>query len=1001
MSDILGELQRQIGSLDRQARRAARFKKLRSQLRDLELVVASESFAADAAALREAERALEATRGESVALEARVAARDADLETSRRTHVEREKELGLLSEQLYALRTAIQALESRSAYERRERTGLLELASEREGEIAQLDEQLVSHTTELAEVVRELGVVEARIAADQSELARREIELREHGDGLAAVQGRREALQARLVELSSEEAALRGRREALVERQRDLELRLRYRDDALEANALQLESLRRDEEGAGDRLRRALAEQDELQLLLAEQLRHQTEARAQSESLAAERDALQARLSQASARLESLREIERREALRAAALLERLPEASRSTIQGLLPEVLEVDDGLESAVEAALAGRLEAVLVNGAEAALHLIAHLRETGAGRATVLPLAKNERDPEPGFVPLGRPLANFVRVRGARGALVERLLRDVYLVDDLAAPIERFGVASPPAVFVTRAGELLDRSGVVTGGLSAPPGALSRAGDIRRLEAEVAELEERVRGVLRRTAEAAARQTALGGELENTRNRRHTAELAVVNLEKDLERMRERGKEAADAAQVQREDREALQGQLDRGAEEGSALAPRLEEIARERVRAADLREQLGAEIARRTRELEAVEQRLVQARIQLAELGAKRDQSGESRARLESSVADGRDWIARRREEVAGARERAAELERSADAAGRELALRIADEDQLRARQTALRESFEASAGEVEAAEQALRTAAREREALRDRLAQVELDAHDARSKCEQVSERIRERYDVDISAYQAPPEALQGDPETRARELEEVREALRTLGDVNLGSIEEYEEVSERFRYMSEQKTDLEQAIERLRSAIARINRTSRDRFRETFEAIRKEFDVIFPMLFQGGRADLRLIRRGSRRAGVRARHHRAAARQEAPERDAACRGARRRSRRWRSSSPSSASGRRPSACSTRSTRRSTRPTCCASASCSKMSHNTQFVLITHNSRRWRSPTCSTASPWRSPGCRSSSRSTSSATNCRSGVGTAPCRLRAT
>jgi chromosome segregation protein len=864
VTDILAELQRQIGSLDRQARRAARFKKLRAQLRDLELVVASEAYAADARTLADSERALAAARDESAALDARVAARDADLEAARRASLEREKELQLLSERLYALRTAIQSLESRSAYERRERTGLLELASEREGEIGQLEEQLVGHSGELAEVVRELAVVEARIAADQAELARRELELREQSDGLAGVQGRREALQTRLVEFSSEEAALRGRREALAERQRDLELRLRDRDEALEASALQVESLRREEEGTGERLRRALAEQDELQLLLAEQLRHQADVRALAESLAAERDALEKRLSQAAARLESLREIERREALRAAALLERLPEVPRSSIQGLLPEVLEVDDGLETAVEAALAGRLEAVLVNSAEAALQLIGHLRESGAGRATVLPLAKNERDPEPGFVPLGRPLSSFVRVRGARGALVERLLRDVYLVDDLSAPIERFGVASPPAVFVTRAGELLDRSGAITGGLGAPPGALSRAGDIRRLEAEVADLEERVRGVQRRSAEALARQSALAGELENTRNRRHTAELAVVNLEKDLERMRERGKEAADAAQVHREGREALQGQLDRGAEEGSALAPRLEEMGRERTRAADLREQLAAEIARRTRDLEAVEQRLVQARIELAELGARRDQFGESRGRLEAAVADARDWLARRRDEVAGARERAAELERSAESAGRELAQRVAEEDQLRARQTALREQYDSSSAEVEQAEQALRAASREREALRDRLAQSELDVHGARSKCESVSERIRERYDVDIASYQPPAEALGGDPEARARDLEELREQLRTLGDVNLGAIEEYEEVSERFRYMSEQKIDLEQAIERLRSAIARINRTSRARFRETFEAVDAEFQRIFPRMFEGGRAHLAL-----------------------------------------------------------------------------------------------------------------------------------------
>ena len=86
----------------------------------------------------------------------------------------------------------------------------------------------------------------------------------------------------------------------------------------------------------------------------------------------------------------------------------------------------------------------------------------------------------------------------------------------------------------------------------------------------------------------------------------------------------------------------------------------------------------------------------------------------------------------------------------------------------------------------------------------------------------------------------------------------------MRQALRSLGEVHLGAIEEYEQVSERCRYLAEQKADLELSIERLRGAIARINRTSRDRFRETFEAVDKVFQTVFPKMFEGGRAHLTL-----------------------------------------------------------------------------------------------------------------------------------------
>jgi chromosome segregation protein len=84
----------------------------------------------------------------------------------------------------------------------------------------------------------------------------------------------------------------------------------------------------------------------------------------------------------------------------------------------------------------------------------------------------------------------------------------------------------------------------------------------------------------------------------------------------------------------------------------------------------------------------------------------------------------------------------------------------------------------------------------------------------------------------------------------------------VRRKLEALGEVNLGAIEEHEELAERFRFLSEQKTDLETTVASLRDAITRINRTSRKRFRETFDAVNERFQKNYPRLFRGGKASL-------------------------------------------------------------------------------------------------------------------------------------------
>ncbi|HTO09304.1 MAG TPA: chromosome segregation protein SMC, partial [Myxococcota bacterium] len=862
VNDILVELRRQIGSLDRQAAKANRYKKLRAELRDLELVVAHESYASDSGRLREAERQLEALRAEGVGLDARAARADAELETARRAHLDRERELSRASEALYALRSQIQSLESRIGYEKRERAGLVSLADEREQELHELESRLAADGGALRDALARLAELEERVRADELELARRDTELHDHAERLAAAQGRREALHARLVELSADEASVGALADKLEERRAELELRLRDSEDAIEHGAQQVEEILRDEAGLEGRLRLGLAERDDHGRQLAESLRLAEKTREHERSLSRELSAERERLQLAHAQLESLREIEQSESRRAAELLERLPASERARVRGWLSEALRSADGYETAVEAVLAQRLEGLLVDDGATALDLLRQVRSGRLGRATVLALDAGRESANTGFVPLGRPLADFVSADARSAPVLHRLLRDVYLVDDLADAISRFGVDHPPATFVTRSGEVLDRSGALSGG-SGAPGALTRGAEIRRLSAATAELEPRVASLAAELTATTARIESLAREIENTRSRRHTADIAVVNVEKDLERMRERGKAAHDSLELSKIDKRGLTESLESLAEERVRALERRDELAREHNRAEAGRGELQLQLQNLARELERVEQRVVQARIELAELGARRDQETQARDRLQTAVGEGRERIERRREEVRGARERAAELARSAEQAQVELDAQIRLEEEQRRHQAGLRDAYDASASELESLEVEVRAATREREALRERLAAHELSVHDARMKLEQLVAGIRERYEVELGTF-SPAAELPGTPEERAAELERVRQALRSLGEVHLGAIEEYEEVSERCRYLSEQKSDLELSIERLRGAIARINRTSRERFRETFDAVDKVFQTVFPKMFEGGRAHLSL-----------------------------------------------------------------------------------------------------------------------------------------
>jgi chromosome segregation protein len=505
--------------------------------------------------------------------------------------------------------------------------------------------------------------------------------------------------------------------------------------------------------------------------------------------------------------------------------------------------------------------------------------------------------------GFVPLGRPLLECVRVRPGFEAVARRLLGGVHLVEDLGEAVRLYGRGRIPASFVTAGGDLLGRDGVMRGGAGVGGGVLARSREVRELASEVEALANERAAAERRAREAEVALGAASDELENLRSRHHTAALAVASHEKDLERSRERGKAIVEAREGRAEERSSFLA-------ESRTLRDEIE-------RSDGLLAAGREERARRQRELEAVGLRIGSAGRELARLEALAgERRAEHRARAEGgerlrvSLEGARhragelaEWAERRLRETRLAEARREELSRSLAEAEASLAAQLEAEEAARREADAARDVYERLAAEARALEEEGRELRLRLTEERERAQQVELELRERELRLVHLEEQVRDRWGVDIASWKAPVPALGAEPavedvaegaaeggedgeESEAREtaraaraqaealaldapgrrarLEEVRSGLESLGEVNLGAIEEHEELRERFRFLSEQKADLETSIGQLRDAIQRINRTSRKRFRETFEAVDARFQQNFPRLFRGGKARLSL-----------------------------------------------------------------------------------------------------------------------------------------
>ncbi len=930
VNDVLGEIKRQISTLERQAKKAARYKRLQETQRVLELSLAADERTSLLNEVEHESGSLGTLKDQMIALEANLAERELAAEEHRIAQAVAEKAVTKGAEKLYGLRSEIKNLEGRIELARRERDNLEESSESRKGELATLAEQLANAEQEHRGAKGELDQLERGLDQEKAAIETAEREVQTAQESLRTFEADRDTKNTAHVELLTSVARIEDRIANLSDRQSAIDQRMRGVDADVEAQQSQAAEAGIEQGSLEEGLRNLLLDRDRLQDQLREAMRVHGETQEAVRSATEASQAASKSAQTSHARYESLREVvEGRQDIGEGAqhLLSGGEEvADQLGLRGLVRELIEADPEVERAVEAVLADRAEAIVIQETGGALAALNKLRQEGAGRG-VFVVQHSQPEVLGGAVTLGDPLLKQVRPRAGSEGVARALLGDVYLVDSLERAFEHFGTERLPATFVTPNGDLATPDGIVIGGgESSASGMLTRAREVRELEVEVARLQitsDEVQAARERSETALARA---GEELENLRNRHHTAALAVANHEKDLERSTEKVKRIGEAQETRVAERSDLLGEQASVVDDLATLARNLEDRRGERGESQRAVDAIGLQISSSGRELSRRESRVAELRVAYRARDEHRLRLRETATRAEQSERETRIWIERRNEEIETARVRRETLLEEIGVAEGELAVQLQAEEIARVESDTLREAFEETSGKVTEIESTARTLRGDLGAAREKTSQAELKLSEARMRLDHQASTVRERWDVAIEKWKLPtleelsagveldtsPTALAAEGEAEApadvtadaqaeesadsdtnedealspasalreakrnvelamlpmperkRESEKVRKSLQSLGDVNLGAIEEHEELAERFRFLSEQKDDLEGTINSLREAISRINRTSRKRFKETFELVSQRFSENFPRLFGGGKASLEL-----------------------------------------------------------------------------------------------------------------------------------------
>ena len=541
-------------------------------------------------------------------------------------------------------------------------------------------------------------------------------------------------------------------------------------------------------------------------------------------------------------------------------------------IHGVVADIISTEKKYEVAVETALGGSIQNIVTDSEQTAKQLIEYLKKNKYGRATFLPLTSvgsrggfNQEAAlrEPGIIGLADSL---VHVEPQYRGLASYLLGRVVVAENIDCAIALARKFRYSLRIVTLEGELLSAGGSMTGGaFKNSSNLLGRRREIEELEAACKKALVRVdeiqkdlslnEGLLTEERENLERLRAAGQEAILKRN---TIQIGIAGLE-------EKKTEIAESSTDMVRENQDLEEQL-------REIGRSQEQLREEEERLEGQNAQTSREIERLTGELERARQDSDARRQELS--GAQMETSG-----LHQRHQFALENIRRVREEMRRLDEEKRELSQGAGGSSQAIASREAEIGQLREliestgrKSVQLEEEIEKARQEKEAQTARQNTFFARREEISGEMGRLDKELLRLQNQSEKLSERMESYVNYMWSEYELTrqgAEALRDEdaPELGQlkRRLEELKSAIRSLGNVNVNAIEDYKEISERYEFMKTQHGDLVKAEEALLKIIEELDAGMRRQFEEKFREIQREFDKVFKEMFGGGSGKLELL----------------------------------------------------------------------------------------------------------------------------------------
>ncbi|UCF00170.1 MAG: chromosome segregation protein SMC [Planctomycetota bacterium] len=873
LADILGEVQKQLRSVKYQAGKARNYLQYRQRLKELQVNYSLTEYHKIVTNSSEKKASLSQLEEQFAGIAAEIARQDSLMSKLVEEKIETENKLNRTGNSLVATESKIEQELQRIEFLR--------------SRISELQQRKESAEQRIQKLQEQEGLFEGNLTQYRDELSEGEKTLKEKKRSVEEFQ---KAIERVSAECASLEAELEDEKSGII----DIVRRTAQLHNEVQSISVYRSNLTNQKDRLGDRAERV---RGELEKLLTEKAQHRARLSdiekilsELEESLDSKRKEIEKiesvistdgkRLAQSketrsalSSELAVLADMEtRREGLNNAIksiLQQRLAENNRfDYVEGILADVIATDVEHATAVEAALEGKTDALVTNSTK---KLMADREsiEKLEGRVNFIcadkiePFAdKKELSKIPAVK--GR-LVEFVKTNGRHAPLVWKLLGKTIVVDSIDAAVKLAKELGKEYEFVTLKGEFLSADGAIRlGPLGKATGLISRKSRLRQLQetisnttVEITWLEEQIR--------------------KNTQTNEHLAKLCqdlrTAIYEANTEKMQVTSKLAAYEQNIKQLSEERplisneinlLEAQIAQSVQKEYDSKQKLEELEAVNNQRTERIKELEEKYAKQKTEQQTQTSQLTDLRVLLGQITEHQQSVKQAIASLQSQMSENQTATESAQKEIQSCREQIAKAQSdilNSEAVVSEL---FSEKEKKQQSSSLLHKEIEKLLEKQKQTEQLIRQRQAEQDGIEQQINQLKIELSQLEVKCQDLAERAEEELQIDLAEAYENYSDNEVDWERIREEIIELRGKIERLGNVNVDAIAEQDELERRNDFLSSQVEDLNKSKVQLQQLINRLNKKSREKFRETFEEIRVNFQQIFRKLFGGGKADILL-----------------------------------------------------------------------------------------------------------------------------------------